>query len=141
MATHVNGVNGGGTPTRRPADLSMAELVRAIAGQVSLLGKKHVALARSELEANLRSEAKVAGGLGAAGIGAIITLTLFLVTAILGLANVMPAWAAGLAVSGFMLLVVAIVAGVSWSRRVRQPLAHTRPALSENVRFTKERLT
>jgi hypothetical protein len=141
MAMHVNGVSGGGAPKRKPADLSTAELVKAIAGQVTLLGKKHVALARNELEANLRSEVKVASGLGAAGVGAIITVTLFLVTAILALATVMPAWAAGLAVSGFMLLVVAIVAGVSWSRRLRTPLAHTRHELSENVRFTKERLT
>ena len=40
-----------------------------------------------------------------------------------------------------MLLVVAIVAGVSWSRRLRTPLAHTRHELTENVRFTKERFT
>jgi hypothetical protein len=120
-------------------ELSTPELVKEIVGQVALLGKKQVALARTELEANLRAEVKVAGGLGAAGIGAIITVTLFLVTAILGLATVMPAWAAGLAVSGFMLLVVAIVAGVSWSRRLRTPLPHTRHELKENVRFTKER--
>jgi len=136
---HANGVSGGGAP-KRPADLSTAELVKAIAGEVTTLGKKHVALARSELEANLRSEVKVASGLGVAGVGAIITVTLFLVTAILALANVMPAWAAGLGVSGFMLVVVAVIAGVSWSRRLRTPLAHTRHELSENVRFTKERL-
>ena len=140
MATHVNGVGGGGAP-RKPADLSTVELVKAIAGEVTHLGKEHIALARSELEANVRSEVKVASGLGVAAVGGIITLTLFLVTAILGLATVMPAWAAGLAVSGFMLLVVAIVAGVSWSRRLRTPLAHTRHELSENVRFTKERFT
>jgi len=132
---------GSGAPPEpsRVSDLSTPELMKEIVGQVALLGKKQVALARTELEANLRNEVKVAGGLGAAGIGAIITVTLFLVTAILGLATVMPAWAAGLAVSGFMLLVVAIVAGVSWSRRVRTPLPHTRHELKENVRFTKER--
>lgn len=131
---------GSGSPGRgRVGDLSTPELMKAILGQVTLLGKKQFALARTELEANLRSEVKAAGGLGVAGVGAIITVTLFLVTAILGLANVMPAWAAGLAVSGFMLAVVAIVAGVSWSRRLRTPLAHTRHELKENVRFTKER--
>jgi hypothetical protein len=137
------GMGADGPTGNRVADqvteLSTPELVKEIVGQVALLGKKQVALARTELEANLRAEVKVAGGLGAAGIGAIITVTLFLVTAILGLATVMPAWAAGLAVSGFMLLVVAIVAGVSWSRRLRTPLPHTRHELKENVRFTKER--
>ena len=121
------------------SDLSTPELMKEIVGQVALLGKKQVSMARTELESNLRSEAKVAGGLGAAAVGAIITVTLFLVTAILGLATVMPGWAAGLAVSGFVLLVVAIVAGVSWSRRLRTPLPHTRRELKENVKFTKER--
>jgi hypothetical protein len=123
----------------RVSDLSTPELMKEIVGQVALLGKKQVSMARTELESNLRSEAKVAGGLGAAAVGAIITVTLFLVTAILGLATVMPGWAAGLAVSGFVLLVVAIVAGVSWSRRLRTPLPHTRRELKENVKFTKER--
>jgi hypothetical protein len=129
---------GGNNQHGRLTDLSTPELVKAIVGQVGLLGKRQVALAKTELEANLRSEVKAASGLGAAGIGVIITVTLFLVTAILGLATVMPGWAAGLAVSGFMLLVVAIVAGISWSRRVRTPLAHTRHEMKENVRFTKE---
>jgi len=139
MMGKVSEGNGASPEPSRVSDLSTPELMKEIVGQVALLGKKQVALARTELEANIRNEVKVAGGLGAAGVGAIITVTLFLVTAILGLATVMPAWAAGLAVSGFMLLVVAIVAGVSWSRRLRTPLPHTRHELKENVRFTKER--
>jgi hypothetical protein len=138
MSKDVGTEAGGGKQNGRLTGLSTPDLLKAIVGQVSLLGKRQLALAKTELEANIRSEVKVAGGLGVAGIGAIITITLFLVTAILGLANVMPAWAAGLAVSGFMLLVVAIVAGVSWSRRLRTPLAHTRHELKENVQFTKE---
>ena len=70
-----------------------------------------------------RTEAKVAGGLGLAAVGAIITVTLLLVTAALALALVMPAWAAGLIVTGVRGGGrVAIVAGLSWKRRVRKPL-------------------
>jgi hypothetical protein len=138
MSKDVGMETGGGNEHGHLKDLSTPELMKAIVGQVGQLGKKQLALARTELEANIRSEVKVAGGLGVAGIGAIITITLFLVTAILGLATVMPAWAAGLAVSGFMLLLVAIVAGVSWSRRLRTPLPHTRHELKESARFSKE---
>jgi hypothetical protein len=119
--------------------LSSLGLVKEIASQAGMLVKKQVQLARTELKADARTEAKVAGGLGLAAVGAIITVTLLLVTAALALALVMPGWAAGLIVSGFVAAVAAIVAAVSWSRRVRQPLAHSRNGLRRDVRFAKER--
>ena len=70
---------------------------------------------------------------------AIITVTLLLVTAAFALALVMPAWGAGLIVTGVMAAVVAVVAGLSWRRRVRRPLATSRTALARDIRFTKER--
>jgi hypothetical protein len=128
-----------GPQHERVTRLSTLGLVKEIAGQAGLLVKKQVQLARTELKADARTEAKVAGGLGLAAVGAIITVTLLLVTAALALALVMPAWAAGLIVSGFVAVVVAIVAAVSWSRRVREPLQHSRNGLRRDVRFAKER--
>jgi hypothetical protein len=128
-----------GPQAERVTRLSTPQLVKEIAAQASLLVKKHIALARTELKADARTEAKVAGGLGIAAIGAIVTITLLLVTVVLALAQVLPAWAAGLIVSGFMAAVVAVVAGVSWSRRVRKPLQRSRRELRQDIRFTKER--
>ena len=62
--------------------------------------KKQVELAKTELRADVRTEAKVAGGLGVAAVCGIITVTLLLVTAAFALALVMPAWGAGLIVTG-----------------------------------------
>ena len=120
-----------GPQSHRVTRMSSLALVREIAAQAGLLV--------TELKADARTEAKAAGGLGLAAIGAIIAVTLLLVTAALALALVMPAWAAGLIVSGFVLVVVAIVAAVSWNRRVRQPLQHSRNGLRRDVRFAKER--
>ena len=128
-----------GPQSQRVTRLSSLGLVKEIAAQTGLLVKKQVELARTEFKADARTEAKAAGGLGLAAIGAIIAVTLLLVTAALALALVMPAWAAGLIVSGFVLAVVAIVAAVSWNRRVRQPLQHSRNGLRRDVRFAKER--
>ena len=128
-----------GPQRERVTRMSSLALVKEIATQAGLLVKKQVQLARTELKADARTEAKVAGGLGLAAVGAIVTVTLLLVTAALALALVMPAWGAGLIVSGFVAAVVAIVAAVSWNRRVRQPLQHSRNGLRQDVRFAKER--
>jgi uncharacterized membrane protein YeiB len=135
--------NGGrelrGPQRERITHLSTLQLVKEIALSASLLVKKQVELARTELRADVRREAQVAGGLTLAAVGAIITVTLLLVTAAFALALVMPAWGAGLIVTGVMAAVVAVLAGGSWRRRVRKPLATSRTALSRDIRFTKER--
>jgi len=128
-----------GPQHERVTGLSTFQLMKEIASQAGLLVKKQVELARTELRADARREAKAAGGLGLAAIGAIITVTLLLVTVAFALAQVMPAWAAGLIVSGFMALVVGVIAGVSWTRRVKKPMEHSRRELRQGVRFAKER--
>ena len=128
-----------GPRRERVTRLSTMQLVREIAVQASLLVKKQVQMAKTELKADARTEAKVAGGLGIAAVGVIITVTLLLVTGALALALVMPAWGAGLIVTGVVAAAVAIVAGLSWKRRVRTPLATSRRELKQDVRFTRER--
>ena len=128
-----------GPQHERVTRLSTVQLLKEIASQGGLLVKKQIALAKTELKADARTEAKVAGGLGLAAVGAIITVTLLLVTAAFALALVLPAWAAGLIVTGVVAVAVAILAGVSWSRRIRKPLQRSRDELKQDVRFTKER--
>jgi hypothetical protein len=128
-----------GPRRERITGLSTLQLVKEIALQSSLLVKKQVELAKTELKADVRTEAKVAGGLGVAAVCAIITVTLLLVTAAFALSLVMPAWAAGLIVSGFVAAVAAVVAGISWKRRVRQPMEASRHELKRGIQFTKER--
>jgi hypothetical protein len=128
-----------GPQRERITGLSTLQLVKEIALHSSLLVKKHVELARTEIRADVRTEAKVAGGLGIAAICGIITITLLLVTVAFALALVMPAWGAGLIVSGFVAAVAGVVAGVSWTRRVRKPLEASRHELKRGLHFTKER--
>ena len=128
-----------GPQHERVTRLSTVQLLKEIASQGGLLVKKQIALAKTELKSDARTEAKVAGGLGLAAVGAIMTVTLLLVTAAFALALVLPAWAAGLIVTGVVATFVAILAGVSWSRRIRKPLQRSRDELKQDVRFTKER--
>jgi len=128
-----------GPQDERVTRLSTVQLLKEIASQGGLLVKKQITLAKAELKSDARTEAKVAGGLGLAAVGAIITLTLLLVTVAFALALVLPAWAAGLIVTGVVAVFVAILAGVSWKRRIRKPLQRSREELKQDVRFTKER--
>ena len=128
-----------GPRDQRVAHLSTFALVKEIIVQTRLLARKQIELARTELKADARTEAKVAGGLGLAAVGAVITVTLLLVTAAFALALVMPAWAAGLIVSGVVALAAGVLAGLSWHRRIRKPLEHSRQELQQNIRIARER--
>ena len=110
-----------------------------VVSQAELLAKKELELAKTELRADLHSEARVAEGLGIAAVAALVTVNLLLVTGALALSLVMPAWAAGLIVSGVMLIVALLFATVSWRRRLREPMAHTRRTLKDGVKWTRER--
>lgn len=125
---------------RSVPNLSLPELMGEIRDQVTLLVRKQLELAKTELRTDIRAEAVMAGGLGAAALFGLLTLAMLFVTAAFALALVMPAWAAGLIVSGFLLVLTGAAALFGWSRRVRNPLRRTRETLKEDVRWTKQRL-
>ncbi len=127
-------------PPRTARDLSTVELVREITAEVTLLARKEIELARTELKANLKAEVMVVGGLSIAALAALCTINLLLVTAVLGLAMVLPGWGAGLIVSGITLVTTGIIAGLSWHKRVRKPLERTQRTLKDDVQWTKQRL-
>lgn len=132
----TGGERGEGKAHRR---LGTGALMRRIVSQAELLAKKEVELAKTELRADLRSEGRVAQGLGVAALAALITVNLLLFTTALALSLVMPGWAAGLTVSGVMLVVALLFATVSWRHRLRDPMAHTRRTLKDGVKWTRER--
>jgi hypothetical protein len=121
------------------SNLSTAELVKEISGQVGQLAKKQIELVKAELKSDLKTEAVAFGGMGLGALAALAGINLLLVTVILALAEVMPGWGAGLIVSGAVLLFAAISAAFGWSKRVKSPLSRTRGALQEDVRIVKER--
>ena len=117
-------------PEKAAASLSTPELVKELAAHLGTLVRKQIELAKAELRADLRAEILTARTLGIAALAALIAVNLLLVTAALVLSLMMPAWLAGLIVTGFALAVAAVTAGIGWSRH----------ALEEDVRLTKERL-
>jgi uncharacterized membrane protein YqjE len=122
--------------------LSTRELVVELARQASLLAKKEIALAKSELREDLRTEIRTAKGLGIAAVCALCTLNLLLVAVAFALAEagVMRGWLAALVVAAVVLAIGTVAGLVGWKRRVRQPLDATRRSVQENVRWAKERM-
>jgi uncharacterized membrane protein YqjE len=128
------------SPETEPAALSSAELIKTVMQKVAELAKTEFELAKTELKADLKAESSAAKGLGVAAVAGLVALNLLMVTAVLALAQVMPAWGAGLLVSGVMLL-IAVIAGVTgWGKRVKSPLARTRRDIKEDVQWTKEKI-
>jgi len=133
-------------PRVRPPDplrqMPTKDLVTELARKASALARKEVELAKAEVRADMRSSARMAGGLGVAGICALVTVQLLLVAVVFALAEggVMPGWAAALLVAA-VVLAVGTAAGLwGWAKRVRKPLDTTRRSVRENVRWAKERI-
>ena len=123
-----------------PADLSTPDLVKEIAHQVQRLVTAQLTLAKAELRADLTREKKMASHLGVAAVALLATVNLLLVAGVFALASVLPAWAAALCAAGATLLVAAILGSIGWKSRVRRPLARTRDALDQDVKWTKEKM-
>jgi hypothetical protein len=123
-------------PVARP---SLRELLQEIRGEGTHLVRKEIELVRLELREDLRTEAIAVGCLSAAVAGGVIGGVLVLVTIILALTHVLPAWGAALIVSGAVLLTSAVVASIGWSHRVRAPLERTREVLKGDLHWRRER--
>ena len=117
---------------------------RALIGQViesaTMLAKKEIELAKSELRADVKAEVAMVKGLSVAGLCAVWTVALMLVAVAFALATVMPGWAAALVVAAVVLLVGTIAGLVGWGKRVKTPLESTRRSLKEDALWAKERL-
>ncbi len=120
--------------------LSNRELVGHITESAVLLAKKEIELARTEIKKDLQAELGMVKGLGVAGVCALLTATMLLVTLALGLGNFMAEWLAALLVSATVLTVGTVAGIIGWGKRVRNPLEATRRTLKEDAQWAKERL-
>jgi uncharacterized membrane protein YqjE len=130
---------GAGGPLRQ---MRTKDLVTELARKGSLLARKEIELAKAELREDVRSEIRMASGLGVAGLCAVFTIQLLLVAVVLALmqAEVLPGWAAALAVAAVVLAIGTAVGLWGWARRVKKPLDASRRSLKEDLRWAKEQL-
>ena len=136
---HPTPPHGAGDPLR---GMRTKDLVTELARKGSLLARKEVELAKAEVKADLRREVRMAGGLGVAGLCALLTVQLLLVAVVFALTEggILPGWAAALVVAA-VVLAIGTAAGLwGWARRVRKPLDATRRSLKEDVRWAKEQI-
>jgi hypothetical protein len=125
---------------RSARDLSLRELISEITGKASVLVKKEVDLAKAEIRADVKSELGMVKGLAAALVAALSGVNLLLVALVLGLSAWLPGWLAAVIVAATVFIIGGVVGYVSWTRRVKTPLASTRKTLKEDVQWAKERL-
>jgi hypothetical protein len=125
-------------PPLRSVPASTPQLVREIVGEARDLARKEIELAVAEVRADLRREAAAAIDLGAGAVGATVTLTLLLVTVALALVPAVPAWVAGLIVSGVALAATAGISVFGWGKRLRTPLERTRRGVRRDAKLVKE---
>ena len=120
---------------------STNQLMGELANTVSRLVAKHIELAKAEAIKQAKRQATMAMGFGVAGLLAYAGLLLILWAGVLGLARVMPGWAASLVVGVLVCAVAGLVAFLGYRKRVRQPLWRTRETLAEDARWLRPRTT
>ncbi len=108
---------------RPPTDPSLGQLVSSVTGNVSSLVRLEIELAKSEVQQQVKQGA-VGGGLAAmAGFLVLLAVILLSIAAALGLATVVPGWAAFLIVGGAYLLVaiLLVLLGVRRFKKIKGP--------------------
>lgn len=124
--------------TEAPSRLSTAALLARIAQDAQGLVKAEVELAKTEFRADLQNALGALKRVGAAVAFGVAALCMLLVTIVLALAVVLPAWAAGLIVTVLLFAVAGIAGALAWRRRGQRPLARTRQNLKEDLRWRQK---
>jgi len=120
--------------------LSNRDLWKTLLSDANELVKTEVALAKSELRRDLKQEATMAAGIGTGALLAYAGIIMLFVTVVLALGRVMPAWGAGLVVTGLLFAAAAASAAIGWTRRVRVPLERTRREAQATLALARERI-
>lgn len=89
---------------------SVGELFSRLSEQSSQLVRAEIELAKAELTQKLKASAIGIGLFAAAGFLAFFAFAVLITTAILGLAEAVPAWLAALIIAVALLIVVAVLA-------------------------------
>ena len=120
--------------------LSNGQLLKDILRTGSLLVTKEIELARAEVRADLEAEITMMKLLAGGAVAVLLGLDLLLVAAVFALTAWIPGWLAALVLAAIMLVVGAALGMLGWRRRVSRPLAATRDAVAEDLRWAKGRL-
>jgi hypothetical protein len=119
------------------SDRSVGDLVRLANEQFVALVRHEVDFAKAEMTQKAKRAGVGAGLFGTAGVLALYALGVFIAAAILGLALVLPGWAAALVVGGGLILIAGLAAVIGRSR-----LRGATPAVpQESVRSLREDLS
>jgi hypothetical protein len=100
----------GTTSPAAAAEASTGDLVKNLSEQVSQLIRDELKLAEYEMTAKAKRVGRGAGMFGGSGLLALYGIGCLLAAAIIGLAVVLPAWAAALIVGGALLIIAGIAA-------------------------------
>jgi Putative Actinobacterial Holin-X, holin superfamily III len=91
-------------------EASAGELVKNLTEQVSLLIRDELKLAEYEMTRKAKRIGRGAGMFGGSGLVALYAIGCLVAAAIIGLASVLPAWAAALIVGGALLVIAGVAA-------------------------------
>ncbi|MGZ4508415.1 MAG: phage holin family protein [Blastococcus sp.] len=97
-------------PAPDPSSASTGELIGQLTDQLSRLVRDEVRLAQAEVTQKAKRLGIGAGLFGGAGVVALLGLGALVTAAILGLANVLPGWLAGIVVAVVLFLVAGVLA-------------------------------
>lgn len=111
---------------------SLGRLVGDLSEHTTRLVRAEINLAKAEVTEKAKELGVGAGLLAAAGVLGLYTFSTLIATAIIGLANAVPAWLAALIVSLVLLAVTAVLALIG-VRRVRAGSPPTPDRAIENV--------
>jgi hypothetical protein len=123
-------------------EASAGELVKHLTEQVSRLIRDELKLAEYEMTTKAKRIGRGAGMFGGSGLVALYGVGCLLAAAIIGLAIVLPAWAAALIVGGALLVVAGVVAlmGKSQVSKAVPPVPEqTVESVKADVEEVKER--
>ena len=112
---------------------STVDLVRRASEQFSNLVRDEIQLARTELTEKGKRAGMGAGMFGAAGVVALFGVAALLTGAILGIALVLPAWAAALIIGGGLFLFAGMIALVG-RRNLKRAMPATPMETMDSVR-------
>jgi len=102
--------NGTTPPPAVAAETSTGDLVKNLSEQVSRLIRDELKLAEYEMTSKAKRAGRGAGMFGGSGLLALYGIGCLLAAAIVGLAGVVPGWAAALIVGGVLLIIAGIAA-------------------------------
>lgn len=126
-----------------PSDRSIKEIIDVLRPQLQELVAKQMELARTELAPVGKRAGLATGLLGTAAVFMFVFLIILSLTGVYLLAVFLPLWVAALIVSGILLLVGGILAGVGASiLRKLDPKPHkTIRTLQQNVNWLKGQIS